>query len=285
MAKISGKALLGVALVLSLITSALVYNYLKGLTVRTIKPGQPVIIAKADIPARTQVTPDMIQVSQVPEEYMQPGALSDRKMVVGIMTREKIIAGEQITERRLAIEGKTAGFTGLIPKDKRAITVAVTEVTGVAGFIKPGDYVDVIGTFDQNVAGEHVSHILLQNLLVLAFNHESEMGSELTGKDKKDPSKSMTVTLAATPDEAAKITLTEEKGRVRLALRPHLPQNNFVIAAAVTPKDIVGDHSPAPKPSSPPPGPPGENGRLQPAAEGKGIITIRGTKMETIPVN
>lgn len=288
MSKLSSKALLGIALVLSLITTMLVYNYLKTVTAPTVKEGQPVVVAKTEITPRTKITPDMVQVTQVPPEYIQPGAMGDQSVVVGAVAREKIFAGEQITERRLVIESKSAGFSGIIPKDKRALTIGVTEVTGVAGFIKAGDYVDIIATFDQNMVGDHVSHVMLQNLLVLALNHDSEIGSELTAKDKKEPAKSMTVTLAVTPDEAARITLSEEKGRVRLALRPYMPQNGIAITTAVSPRDIMGEHaglSKAAPPSSTPAAPSDGGHSKAPLAEGKGIITIRGTKMETVPIN
>ena len=52
--------------------------------------------------------------------------------------------------------------------------------------------------------------------------------------------------MAVTPDEAAKLTLAEEKGKIRLVLRPYLPLNGIVIAETITPKDLVGEHvSPA----------------------------------------
>lgn len=289
MNKLSSKALLGIAVGLSLITSILVYNYLLGATKQTVTEGQPVVVAKVDIPPKTTITPEMLQVKQVPAEYMQPGAISDQKLVAGIVTREQIIAGEQVTERRLLIPGKTAGFSGIIPKDKRAVTVAVTEVTGVAGFVKAGDYVDVITTFDQNSAGDNVTHMILQNLLVLASNRETEGGAGATAadKDKKDVVKASTVTLAVTPDEAAKLTLSEEKGKLRLALRPYTPSNGTAVTAAVTPKDLVGEQMGVNKASSPPPAvsTPVAGNNPEPPAQGRGIITIRGTKVETVPVN
>lgn len=286
MGKLSNKALLGIALVLSLATSMLVYNYLKNVTAPAAKAGQSVVVAKAEIAPRTKITPEMIQVLQVPPEYIQPGAMTgDQNLVVGVVARERIFAGEQITERRLVIEGKSTGFSGVIPKDKRALTIGVTEVTGVSGFVKAGDYVDVIATFDQNMVGEHISQIVLQNLLVLALNHDSEISAEAAGKDKADLAKNMTVTLAVTPDEAARLTLSEEKGRVRLALRPYMPQNGVVITAAVSPRDIVGERAVPEKVAPPGPAPAAPADEGQPKAGGKGIIMIRGTKMETVPVN
>ena len=160
---------MGIALVLSLITAALVYNFLR----ESVKKPLPsdlasVVVARVDIPPKTRITPEMVQVSQLPAEYIQTGAVRELPKVVGVVAREAIVNGEQVLERRLLMKGTQAGFTGVIPAGKRALTVAVTDVTGVAGLLKAGDSVDAIVTFDQQAVGAHVSRLLLQNLTVLA---------------------------------------------------------------------------------------------------------------------
>lgn len=309
MAKLSNKGLLGIALVLSLVTSLLIYNYLQRAVGKAdMKEGVPVVVAKTDIPAKTKITAEMVQQIRVPAEYLQPGGVQDLKNVVGVIAREPIVAGEQITDRRLVRESKSVGFTGMIPRDKRAVTVAVSEVTGVAGFVKPGDYVDVIVTFEQGMVGDNVSYMMLQNVLVLAANRDAEAGAAGNGAKEaaKDAVKATTVTLAVTPDEAAKLTLAEEKGKIRLALRPYLPLNGIEITNTITPKELVGvQYSPVQsqpssgghevQPAAPvppqyymsppqiqPAAPPRETG---PETNSKGIQVIRGTKTENIPVN
>lgn len=300
MAKLSNKGLLAIALVLSLMTSLLVYNYLQRATDKANpKDGVPVVMAKANIPPKTKITAEMLQEIKVPAEYVQPGAVSDLKSVVGIIARENILAGEQVTERRLVREGRAVGFTGIIPRDKRALSVAVNEVTGVAGFIKPGDYVDVVVTFEQNMAGDNVSHMMLQNILVLAANRDAEDGVTATGgKDgaSKEPLKTSTITLAVTPDEAAKLTLAKEKGKINLALRPYLPLNGIEITNVVTPKDVVGiqfspvsNNQSSGREQAPPPQPvyiSKDTGQGNTASsDSRGIQVIRGTKAEKVPIN
>ncbi|SDF02050.1 Flp pilus assembly protein CpaB [Sporolituus thermophilus] len=287
--KLSAKGVLVIALVLSLATAGLIYKYLQEATQKAPKDGVAVVVAKVDIPPKTKITAEMVSETKVPAEYVQPGAVHELTAAVGAIARDRILAGEQIAERRLVIQGKSAGFTGIIPPDKRAVTIAVTEVTGVAGFVKPGDYVDVVATFDQNTVGDNVSQIILQNVLVLAANRDAEAGAADGAKDKKDAVKTATVTLAVTPDEVAQLALAEDKGKVRLALRPYMPSAQVTLVNAVTPKDIVGAHtSPvqnvqsgetAPTPARPAP-PAGQ----QPDDGGKGIQLIRGTKVETIPI-
>ncbi|SDF21678.1 Flp pilus assembly protein CpaB [Sporomusa acidovorans] len=290
MIRFSNKGLLLLAVILSLLTTALVYSYLKKTSGSLSGGTVAVVVAKADIAARTRITPEMVQTVQVPAPYLQPGGVQELQEVIGMVAKEPIVAGEQITVRRLIGEGRSAGFTGMIPTDKRAMTIGVNEVTGVAGFVKAGDYVDVVVTFEKNTIGENVSRLVLQNVLVLAANRETEGGTveatNTSSKDKKEISKTATVTLAVTPDEATKLTLSEDKGKVRLVLRPFMQNTGIDIAAPITPPDIVGlqhlpDHAPKTGdkvPVSPPSAP-------APAKKSGGIQMIRGTKTEVIAVN
>ncbi|MGI6092399.1 MAG: Flp pilus assembly protein CpaB [Negativicutes bacterium] len=285
MPKFSNKGLLAIALILSVMISLLVYNYLQKASGRTdAKDSVPVIVAKADMPPKTKITPGMVEETKVPSEYVQPGAVMDLNSIVGTIVREHIVPGEQVTEQRLMRENKAAGFTGIIPRDKRALTVMVNEVSGVAGFIKPGDYVDVIATFDQSTVGDDVSHLILQNVLVLAANRDAEDGITAEGNKQgaKETIKTSTITLAVTPDEAAKLTLVHEKGKINLALRPYLPLNGIEITNVVTPKDLVGIQVPStPQPvyiTS-------ETANAVPSSGGPGVSVIRGTEIETIPLN
>ena len=297
MTKSSKNSLLLIAVALSALFAFLLYRYLN-----TPTDAETVIVAATDITPKTTITANMIKEVSVPKDYIQPNALKDKQKVIGSITRESIVSGEQITARRLVVAGKSAGFTGIIPKDKRAMTVAVTEETGVAGFPKPGDYVDVVVTFDQQELGEPVSQIILQNLQVLAANHEMEGGETAGPTNAKAPasatSKTNTVTLAVTPHEAAQLALSDEKGKVRLALRPFLAFDSVVATAAVTPTGIIGKKATTQTPSYSAPPVQAEyvsyditNEYYAPQAQevsqpaNKSIQTIRGTKVETISVN
>ena len=125
LAKLSNKGLLGIALVLSFATAALVYNLLSSTTQKPPPTvGETVVVAKTDIPPKTRITQDMVQEIQLPSEYVQKAAMRELSQVLGVMTREAIVGGEQVLARRLLIEGKQAGYTGVIPPGKRALTVA-----------------------------------------------------------------------------------------------------------------------------------------------------------------
>ncbi|MDD4602046.1 hypothetical protein SDC9_14773 [bioreactor metagenome] len=299
MLKLSNKGLLAIALVFSLLAALLVYNYLQKAGDRSrATEGIPVVVAKAEIAPKTKITPEMVEITKMPAEYIQPGAIQNLDSVIGVIVREKVVSGEQIIERRLVREGRTVGFTGIIPRDKRALTVPVNEVTGVAGFIKPGDYVDVIVTFEQALVGDNVSHIMLQNILVLAANRDAENGVTATAQKEgvKEAIKTATVTLAVSPDEASRLTLAHEKGKINLALRPYLPLRGFEITNTITPKDLVGlqvspvnhNRQSPPRVDNPPPYQPiyiTDPAGAAPTSDGKGIKVIRGTKTESVPLN
>ncbi|MBP2656870.1 MAG: Flp pilus assembly protein CpaB [Firmicutes bacterium] len=286
MARLSGKGLFIIAVILSLVSATLVYNYLQKASVKAPKPGLPVVVAKVDILPKTKITADMIQEVNVPEEYIQPGAVQGIDNAVGVLVREPIVAGEQITAQRLVVAGKAGGFSGSIPRNMRAVTVSVTEVTGVAGFVKPGDNVDLIATFDQSAVGEDASRIILQNVEVLAVDREPQSGVVVNpnaeaNKGKQDVIRVSTVTLAVTPEEATRLTVAEEKGKIRLALRSYMPGDGLVLTGTVTPRDLIGSRYKAetpvvPAPSAPPSLPQKPSG---------GIQLIRGTKVETVPLH
>lgn len=276
MAKLSTKGLTVVALVFSLLAAGLVYSFLQNLAAQNNRQGQPVVVAKANIPARTKLTAEMLKVVNVPAEYVQPGAVNDISKAVGVATREQIAAGEQLAERHLLI-GSKAGFAGLVPSGKRAVSVAVTEVTGVGGLVKPGDFVDVIVTFDTNTVG-HLSQIFLQNVKVLATNRNTET-AEADNAKKEAAANRMTVTLAVSPDEATRLTVAEEKGKIRLALRPYVSGDTTVVADTRRPRDLLNDSGPAYVAGEGAAAP-----AVQPVAPPvRGIQVIRGTAVMEIP--
>ena len=285
--KLSGKMLVAVALALSLVTAGLVYQYLQSATTKMPEKTNTIVMAKTNIQPKTVITSDMVQESQIPAAYMQPGTVTDRKMAVGVLARDYIAAGEHIVERNLIIEGKSGGFTTTIPTDKRAITIGVNEVSGVAGFVKPGDYVDIVATFDKGEAGESVSRIIMQNILVLAANRDSAMPNQAGSKDSKDKDsyKAVTVTLAVTPQQLTQLALAEEKGKVRLALQPYLPAVGEAATAAVTSKDLVGTYfSPSTLVGRQPGGKQPHDAAPDISARKKEIRIIRGTKTDAVPV-
>ena len=219
MIKFSNKSLVGLALVLSFFVALLVYNFLSNVQPNSNKTST-VVVARTEILANTLITSDMVEEVQISGKQLKPGAISDLGRVVGAYAKENIPAQAQITENRV-LNSDATGFAGSIPHDKRAVSIAVTDVTGVTGLIKPGDYVDVIAVVESGSSdGSSVANMIIQNVLVLATN--KTVARDDKGTVAKDY-KVTTVTVAVTPDQAVEVGLAGTKGTVTFALRPFAP--------------------------------------------------------------
>lgn len=205
------KVLLFIALSLGFISAVLTYNYLTGLTSVQNAELVDVVVALTKIPANTEIRASMLAWRKVPKEALHPDAVQNLQDVQGRITANDIFAGEQVLWSRLLPKGTVPGLAYNIPEDKRAVTVAVNEVIGVAGFIKPGDKVDVIATF---AFDPPQSTTILQNVTVLAI------AQEMHSDAKQEAKLSTSVTFALSPSQAERLVLAESLGEIRLALRP-----------------------------------------------------------------
>lgn len=281
MAKFSSKGLLGIAGILSFVVALMVYSYLTNVE-PTAKADATVILAKTEILPNTLITADMVEQVNIPASYQQPGAISNMKKVVGAAAKEHIMAKEQITERLMMMEGKATGFTGIIPKDKRALSISVNDISGVAGLIKPGNWVDVIVTVDSN-KDQPVANMPLQNLLVLAANKNVDPGDK---ESSRTDDKIITITLAVTPDEATLLALAQVKGSIFLSLRPYSPSDSSIALVQVkTLNNLRGDSSTAYTPAVVPTTTV-SNSRsdTEPSNSMKTIAVVRGTQTQNISV-
>jgi pilus assembly protein CpaB len=181
------------------------------------QPTTTVIIAQQDIGIGVKISPEMISTVDWPLSAPLTGRLNDASAVAGRVTAAPLIAGEPILSHRLAPEGSRSGFSGRIAPGKRAFTIKVNEVVGVAGFAIPGTYVDVLVTL-HDLPGAMKSQgpqskIVLERLLVLAAAQE-----HVVPEDNK-PKIVGAVTLEVRPDEAETLDLARSVGSLSLALR------------------------------------------------------------------
>lgn len=205
--------------------------------------GVAVIEAATDISPRTVITDDMLKASVVPESLLPPGALTEKKLIVGHKAGVTILAGDVITRRKLDVTAG-AGFQGLIPDGMRALSFAINDISGVSGFAKPGDHVDILLISSQDGKNRVTSKMLLRDVLLLAIN-KSSMGQGYVAPKKNDENKDAdtdanakkmpaaprrtdassmgtpaVATVALSPYDAAKLTASLQVGQVQLMLRP-----------------------------------------------------------------
>ena len=206
-----------------------------------------VVAAKQDIPERTVVKEDMLKVVEVPSELVPEGAFRDVADAVDHPTSTAIQQGDIMTSRKVYVDIRMAGFTGIIPPDCRAVTIPINDITGVSGFAHPGDYVDIMiisGTKENGINGR----IILQDVLLLGINRTADLPNTPTGDsskkdgDKKDDASAQnvgnvntkassdtmaTATVALKPADALKLAAASQEGTLYLVLRPFKPRDMY----------------------------------------------------------
>lgn len=225
---------------LGLVASGAMFAYVSGANQRADagEPRGPVLVAKSAIPLNTKLLADQVAVETRPTRYIPEGALTLPDGAIGRVTRIEIAAGEPILDAKLLVQGQESQAVLPVPSGMRAITVAVDEVVGVAGFVQPGMTVDVVSTMD--VDGETVTKFLLQRVKVLACAQDS--------KHKDDPEAKVvsSATLAVSPGDAEKLILAADRGKIRLAMRDQAEKGD-VLTSGATPQSMMGLKKPEPK--------------------------------------
>jgi pilus assembly protein CpaB len=226
----------GVALLLGLVTSVLVFSWLQSEKNRLLAAPLPlsknvqVVVSNADLIWGTKLTPEMMQLQELPPGVLPEGHFTNLEAIKDRVLLSDIKRNEVLLESKLAPLGTTTGGVAAVTDpNKRAMSVKVDDVIGVAGFIKPADRVDVMVTID-TVQGkpEHaVAKTILENVKVLAA------GTQMERKGKDEEAKQVQViTLEVDAEEAEKLALASTQGRLRLALRNPLNSERVLTKGA-----------------------------------------------------
>jgi pilus assembly protein CpaB len=239
--------MLGVAILMGGIAVALASNWL--VQASGVTAGK-VIVTSRSIEIGTQIRPDMLQVVDWPGTTVPAGHINDMGVLVGRVVKVSLERGEPVLENKLAPVGARAGLAALIDEGKRAVTVKVNEVIGVAGFALPGTYVDVlVNTQDDNQ--KPFSKIVLERVLVLAVAQEAS-------RDDNKPKVVNAVTVELTPEQVERLDLARSIGSLSLVLRNQLDKDVVATVGARRP-DLLGPplvaEAPQPVPVAPPPPP------------------------------
>lgn len=215
--------------VAGLVATFTIHRYITMKTAVTVKPHEQIVVADLDISPGTALSARMLKTASWPKEIVPPKALRSSKELEGRVAQVPISRGEPVLLSKLAPEGTAAGLGGLLDPNKLAVTLRTDDVTGVAGFINPGDRVDMLVEIAApDSKGEHLSKIILQNLKVLSKGQIWDQTAE------KKPQVMTTVTLEVTPEEAETVNLATNQGKVRLALRNQLNQGLFFTKGVLT---------------------------------------------------
>ena len=209
--------------------------------------GPKVLVAQRALPAGTIITADAIGFQLWPEELVQDayflGGEADVTKLIGTVVRHNVTAGEPVTQGSLVRPGDRGFLAAALTPGMRAITVPVDAKAGVAGFVFPGDRVDMVLT--QSVTGGEgpslkASETILRNLRVLATDQSTTQKK----KDGKTQVRAFrTVTLEVTPTIAEKVAVAQTLGTLSLALRPLADSQGELDKAIASGELVIPDNA------------------------------------------
>ncbi|HAG37008.1 MAG TPA: Flp pilus assembly protein CpaB [Erythrobacter sp.] len=204
--------------------------------------GPKVLVAQRALPVGTIITADAIGFQAWPAELVQDAYFLDGEAditkLLGTVVRHPITAGEPVTQGSLVAPGDRGFLAAALTPGMRAITVPVTAQSGVAGFVFPGDRVDMVLT-QQVEGGEEsslkASETILRNLRVLATDQSTV--SEKAEDGSTVVKAFSTVTLEVTPVIAEKVAVAQTIGTLSLSLRS-LADNQSELERAIASGDV-----------------------------------------------
>ena len=208
-----GLIMLLVALLAGAAAVVMASRWMQGQT----KGGGRVAVASIDIELGARISPQMLRLVEWPSGSVPNGAFTDLSSLDGRVVRTSVVAGEPLIEGKLAPVGTKGGLSAVVAEGKRAMTVRVNDVVGVAGFALPGTFVDIMVNTQSEGSkrgnqDQAISKIVLERILVLAVAQEAD-------RDSTKPKVVNAVTLEVTPEQAEGLDLARSVGTLSLVLR------------------------------------------------------------------
>lgn len=215
-------------------------------------PTTQVLIAKADIAYGDKIIPDLVEVTQWPTKYLPKGAITTTaELLEGPesprIAMRALVAGEPFLKAKVSGFGERPILSRKVAEGMRAFTVRINDVSGVAGFILPGDRVDILLTRqigDGSARDNYGTDIILQNISILGID-------QLSSEDQDKPVLGKSATFEVTPQQAQSLALASQVGTLSLSLR-----NYETVSTEKTSRISTNDlgerrAAPAPAPAKP----------------------------------
>jgi pilus assembly protein CpaB len=181
----------------------------------TAVPTRAVVVARTDVTVGTALRSLQLDSVEWPQAYLPDGSFSTPDQIDGRVLRRPLARGEPVLEASLLPVGAAAGLPSVIGETRRAVSVKVDPVVGVAGFVTPGTRVDVIATLRRIDLNEKLPYtkLILQDVTVLAIDQKLEEAKN------GEPELVSVVTMEVTPKQSEELTYAAHEGRLQLALR------------------------------------------------------------------
>jgi len=229
---------------------------------------QMVAVARVDIPGNSVIDAGMFELKSVPSAFTQPRAMTKPEQVQGRVATVPIAAGSQILATMLGDESEGA-LAYEVPSGQRAVTIAAADVMGVGGLVRPGNRVDIIGTFDYgrpvgisqngtiNYADERTeTRLMMQDVRILAVDKEhrrrgapprpvptTDITAEAAEPAPPEPD-IRNVTVLVSLRQAQELILAQEIGTLTLALRSNLDGGRVENLTNMDPMMLLGVQTP-----------------------------------------
>lgn len=227
---------------------------------------QLVVVSKVDIPGNSVIDAGMFELKSVPSAFTQPRAMTKPEEVQGRVATVPIAAGSQILATMLGDESEGA-LSYEVPSGQRAVTIAAADITGVGGLVRPGNRVDIIGTFDYgrpvgisqngtiNYADERTeTRLMMQDVRILAVDKEhrrrgapprpvptADAEADVAAPVEPDI---RNVTVLVSLRQAQELILAQEIGVLTLALRSNLDGGRVENLTNMDPMTLLGVQTP-----------------------------------------
>ncbi|NLI81242.1 MAG: Flp pilus assembly protein CpaB [Deltaproteobacteria bacterium] len=266
------------AVVVALVATSIIYRWVQTKAAAPVQTaskeekGVQMALAARDLSKGTKIGAGDIKMVSLPEQAIPAGHFKDAAALQGRVLIAQVRENEPITESKLApVSVTTGGVSAVVSPGKRAIAVAGDKVIGLAGFIQPGNRVDVLVTLKSPTSESHVTKVVLENILVLAT------GTQTLNLFDGKPGPVDVFTLEVTPEEAEKLSLAASQGKLHFALR-NVTDDSEVTTMGTSVSEILDGYKPrmqlVKEPVVKPPPEPKE-----PAKRAVEIQTIRGTSV------
>lgn len=226
------------SLALAVVAGVIIFNWANGVRKtpqETVGSTVPVVVAKIDLKRGTKLTAEMVEVRRYTADSRPSGAFSDPVKMAGRVLNQPVGVNEAVTAAKLADESVMGGgVSALIAPGKRAMAVKGNEVMGLAGFVRPGDRVDVIVSLTLGRNDDPVTKLVLEQIKVIAT------GTQLTPPDEEGKTASVDVyTLELTPEESERLALAATQGTLHFALRNEQDQENILTTGSNVSKTLA----------------------------------------------
>jgi pilus assembly protein CpaB len=215
-----GPLLLMISLLLAGFAAWVANNWLAARAAAKPAPTQEqVVTAAIDIPLGTKIEERHLALIEMMPGNAPKGSFHSYADVVGKVSSSSVISGEILLAPRLADSGGGSALASVVDKNMRAVTVRVDDVVGVAGFLLPGNRVDVIATDRDGLGAQVHAKTILSNVKVLAVDQSA-------AADSNQPVVVRAVTLEVTPGDAEILLKGKTAGSIQLTLRNPLDESD-----------------------------------------------------------